>query len=190
MDSVKLLGFAGSLRKGSYNRALLHAAIEAAPPEVSVMTTEIGDIPLYNTDLDTDSPPNPVRRFKEQIASADGLLIATPEYNYSIPGGLKNALDWASRPAASSVLKGKPIGIMGASGGRFGTVRAQLALRQVFLFTESHVMLKPEMLLPNATQYFDDDGTLDDDDTRERLVRYMSALANWTRRMRVESDKH
>ncbi len=185
MDQVRLLGFAGSLRKGSYNRALLRAAIEVTPPEVTVETIEIADIPLYNADLESSNMPETVLRFKQQIAAADGLLIATPEYNYSIPGGLKNAIDWASRPAATSVLRSKPIGIMGTAGGRFGSVRAQLALRQVFLFTESHVMLKPEMILPNAAQLFDEHGTLTDDDTREHLARFMLALADWTRHMRI-----
>lgn len=183
MNQIHLLGFSGSLRRGSYNRALLNAAIDASPPDVNVRRTEIADIPLYNADLDSDEPPEPVRSFRAQIAAADGLLIATPEYNYSVPGGLKNAIDWASRPANNSVLSGKPIGIMGTSGGRFGSVRAQLALRQVFLFTESHVMLKPEMILPNAAEYFDEHGRLTDEETRQRLVRFMKALAEWTRRM-------
>ncbi|HEX3724225.1 MAG TPA: NAD(P)H-dependent oxidoreductase, partial [Nitrolancea sp.] len=145
MERIHLLGIVGSLRQGSFNRVLLRTAIALMPPGVTVETAEIGDIPLYNADLDTPNPPEAVSHFKERIAASDGLLIATPEYNYSVPGGLKNALDWASRPAATSVLKHKPVGIMGASGGRFGTVRGQLALRQVFLFTESHVMLKPEL---------------------------------------------
>ncbi len=182
-QSIHLLGFTGSLRQESYNRALLHATIDAAPEGVTVKTTEIGDIPLYNADLDTESPPEPVRRFREEIGAADGLLIATPEYNYSIPGGLKNAIDWASRPAMSSVLKRKPIGIMGTGSGRFGSVRAQMALRQVFVFTESYVMLKPEIVLPNAAIIFDAQRNLVDDDVRSLLAQYMSAFADWTRRM-------
>jgi chromate reductase len=187
-ERVQLLGFAGSLRAGSYNRALLRAAIELAPDDVAVETTEIGDIPHYNADLDNANPPDAVRLFKERIAAADGLLIATPEYNYSIPGVLKNAIDWASRPAVGSVLNGKPIGIMGTARGRFGSVRAQLALRQVFLFTESYVMPKPELIVPNAPVVFDEHGTLTDDDTREHVARFLLALADWTRRMRALSD--
>lgn len=183
-DPIRLLGFSGSLRRGSYNTALLRAAIDVAPDDVTIATTEIDDIPLYNADIDTASPPESVQRFRAGIAAADGLLIATPEYNYSIPGGLKNAIDWASRPATSSVLRGKPVGIMGTAGGRFGSVRAQLALRQVFVFTESHVMLKPELVLPNATQLFDDRGTLVDEEVRVLLAQFMSAFADWTRRMR------
>ncbi len=184
-NEMRLLGIAGSLRRGSYNRALLRAAIEAAPEGVLVETAEIGDIPLYNADIDTADPPEPVRRLRQSIAAADGLLIASPEYNYSIPGGLKNAIDWASRPANSSVLKGKPIGIMGTATGRFGSVRAQLALRQVFVFTESYVMLKPELILPNAGNIFDETGDMVDDDVRALLAQFMAALADWTRRMRT-----
>ena len=189
MESIQLLGFAGSLRKGSYNRALLRAAIAEAPDGVTIETTEIGDIPLYNADQDTDTPPEPVRRFRDQIREADGLLIATPEYNYSIPGGLKNAIDWASRPATNSALKHKPIGIMGTAGGRFGSVRAQLALRQVFVFTESFVMLKPEIVLPNETQLFNEQRELVDDDVRALLTQFMEAFAAWTRRMRDEVNR-
>ena len=184
-DEIRLLGFAGSLRRGSYNRALLQAAIDAAPEHVVVETAEIGDIPLYNADVDTSDPPEPVRLFRQRIAAADGLLIASPEYNYSIPGGLKNAIDWASRPATSSVLNRKPVGIMSTSGGRFGGVRAQLALRQVFVFTESYVMLKPELILPNAGNIFDEEGHMVDDDVRGLLAQFMVALATWTRRMQV-----
>jgi len=184
MEPIHLVGIPGSLRRGSSNRALLRAAIELMPQNVTVETIEIADIPLYNADLDTDDPPEAVRLFKERIGAADGLLIATPEYNYSIPGGLKNAIDWASWPSATSVLKRKPIGIMGAAGGRFGTVRAQLALRQVFLFTESYVMLKPELHVSNAAQVFDENGTLNDDATRDHVQAFVDALTVWVDRLR------
>jgi len=184
MEHIRLAGFAGSLRRGSFNRALLRAAIEMMPENVTVETIEIADIPLYNADLDTDDPPVAVRQFKARIAAADGLLIAAPEYNYSIPGALKNAIDWASRPPATTVLKHKPIGIMGAAGGRFGTVRSQLALRQVFLFTESYVMLKPELHVSNAARYFDEDGTLNDDATRAHVQAFVDALTAWVDRLR------
>ncbi|MGA7670446.1 MAG: NAD(P)H-dependent oxidoreductase [Nitrolancea sp.] len=185
-EEMRLLGIAGSLRHGSYNRALLRAAIESAPDGVVVETAEIGDIPLYNADIDTAEPPESVRLFRERIGNADGLLIASPEYNYSIPGGLKNAIDWASRPATSSVLKRKPVGIMSTATGRFGGVRAQLALRQVFVFTESYVMLKPELILPNAGNIFDENGHLVDDDVRALLAQFMESFSDWTRRMRVD----
>jgi len=185
MEPMRLLGIAGSLRRGSFNRALLRTAIELMPEHVTVDTFEIGEIPLYNADLDTADPPEAVRRFRDQIAAADGLLIATPEYNYSIPGGLKNAIDWASRPPATSVLKRKPIGIMGAAGGRFGTVRSQLALRQVFLFTESYVMLKPELHISNAAQLFDEHGKLHDQETLGFVQAYVDALVDWVEQFRT-----
>lgn len=179
MERLHLLGICGSLRRGSYNRMLLHTVIGMLPDEVTVEPAEIGDIPLYNADLDTAEPPEPVRRFREQIAAADGLLIASPEYNYSVPGGLKNAIDWASRPANNSVLNQKPVGIMGTAGGRFGSVRAQLNWRQVFLFTESYVMLKPELIVPNAAQVFDASGTLHDESLREFIQTYADAVVDW-----------
>jgi len=182
MDQLQLLGICGSLRRGSYNRMLLRTVIEMLPSEIAVETAEIGDIPLYNADLDTVDPPAPVRRLRAQIASADGLLIASPEYNYSVPGGLKNAIDWASRPANNSVLNRKPIAIMGTAGGRFGSVRAQLTWRQVFLFTESYVMLKPELIVPNAAQVFDDNGILEDKSLREFIQTYVDAVDDWMTR--------
>ena len=179
MERLQLIGICGSLRRGSYNRMLLRTVIGMLPDEVTVETAEIGDIPLYNADLDTAEPPDSVRRFRERIAAADGLLIASPEYNYSVPGGLKNAIDWASRPANNSVLNRKPISIMGTAGGRFGSVRAQLNWRQVFLFTESYVMLKPELIVPNAAQVFDANGTLQDESLREFIQTYVDAVVDW-----------
>lgn len=184
MKPLKLLGVCGSLRRGSYNRMLLRTVIALLPDDVTVETAEIGDIPLYNADLDTAEPPAAVHRFREQIARADGLLIASPEYNYSVPGGLKNAIDWASRPANNSVLNQKPIAIMGAAGGRFGTVRSQLNWRQVFHFTESYVMLKPELHVPNAAQIFDANGTLHDESLREFIQTYVDAVVIWMDRLR------
>lgn len=182
MERLHLLGICGSLRRGSYNRMLLQTVIGMLPDEMTVEPTEIDDIPLYNADLDTAEPPKAVRRFREQIAAADGLLIASPEYNYSVPGGLKNAIDWASRPANNSVLNGKPIAIMGAAGGRFGTVRGQLNWRQVFLSTGSYVMLKPELHVPNSAQTFDANGTLRDESLREFIQTYVDAVISWMNR--------
>jgi chromate reductase len=188
MERLNLVGICGSLRRGSYNRMLLQIVIGMLPDDVTVTTAEIGDIPLYNADLDTADPPAPVRRFREQIAAADGLLIASPEYNYSVPGGLKNAIDWASRPANSSVLNQKPIGIMGTAAGRFGSVRAQLNWRQVFLFTESYVMLKPELIVPNAAQVFDANGTLQDEALREFIQTYVDAIVQWITQHKREKN--
>lgn len=179
--SFHLLGISGSLRKGSYNRGLLRAAATMLPEGVSFDIFPLDDIPLYNADLQAQGDPPSVQAFKAAILAADALLIATPENNYSIPGVLKNALDWASRPNKNSVLKGKPVGIVGASSGEGGTIRAQLALRQVFLLTNSLCMVQPELRVPNAGQKFDAEGELADEDTRRRLAAYIEALVAWAR---------
>jgi len=181
----RILGIAGSLRRGSYNRALLRAAVELAPEGVEIGAFErLGEIPPYNEDVRQQGDPEPVRALKEAIAAADALLIATPEYNYSIPGVLKNAIDWASRPAPDSVLRYKPVAIMGASPGNFGTVRCQLALRQVFVFAESYVLLKPEVMVFGAQDRFDADGRLTDETTRDLIRRQLEALVEWAVRVR------
>jgi chromate reductase, NAD(P)H dehydrogenase (quinone) len=181
MDAVtdlNILAISGSLRAGSFNTALVRNAQKHAPAGLNITLYEgLNDLPLYNGDLDTDENlPESVARLRLAIADADGLLIATPEYNYSIPGGLKNLLDWASRPAASSVLRHKHIAIMGASPSQFGTVRAQLALRQVFLWTHSHVVVKPELMLFGAAQRFDDGGNVTDEMTINLLRELLTAL--------------
>ncbi|HEX7112119.1 MAG TPA: NADPH-dependent FMN reductase [Mizugakiibacter sp.] len=185
MDDTPLnvLGIAGSLRRASYNRALLRAAIELAPPQLRITPFDgLREIPLYDGDVDAAGAAAPAQRLKDAIAAADALLIVTPEYNYSIPGVLKNAIDWASRPADKTPLRDKPTGIIGASMGNFGTVRAQLALRQVFVFTGTPVMLKPEVLVTRAQDKFDAGGTLTDAPTREHLGKYLLAFAEWSRR--------
>ncbi|MBI4279216.1 MAG: NAD(P)H-dependent oxidoreductase [Armatimonadetes bacterium] len=181
--SFRILAYAGSLRRQSYNRGLVRAAREVAPQGVEVEILDLAPIPMYNADLDGENSPAPVREFRERIGAADALLIATPEYNYSVPGVLKNAIDWASRPWPNSVLRYKPAAIMGASGGTSGTVRAQLALRQVFLYTETYVMLKPELHVPGGREKFDAEGTLKDEPTRERLRAHVEALAAWAHRL-------
>ena len=183
---LTVLAIAGSLRRGSFNRGLVRAAVELAPAGVAVEPFDLAPLPLYDEDVQQRGDPDAVRRLKERIAAADALLVATPEYNYSIPGVLKNAVDWASRPAATSPLKGKPVAIVGASSGGFGTVRAQLALRQVFVFTESHCLLKPELTVSRAREKFDADGNLTDAPTRDGLRAVLAALAAWTRRLRGE----
>jgi chromate reductase len=129
---LRILGIPGSLRRESYNRGLLLAAQELAPPGVELELYEVRELPLYDEDLERTGPPDQVLHFKQAIARADALLIATPEYNWSVPGPLKNAIDWASRPPATSPLRRKPVALMGASTGISGTIRAQLALRQIF----------------------------------------------------------
>lgn len=183
-DAFHILGMAGSLRQGSYNRGLLRAAQEVAPEGVVIGLFDLALIPPYNADVEARGDPDPVRQLKEDIRAADALLIATPEYNYSIPGVLKNAIDWASRPPTSHVLRHKPVALMGASGGRGGTIRAQLALRQVFVFTESYALLRPEILVANAATLFDNDANLVDVETRQRIGALIQALIEWTHLLR------
>jgi chromate reductase, NAD(P)H dehydrogenase (quinone) len=182
--SVKILGFAGSLRQGSYNRAALRAAVELMPAGGALETFDLAAIPLYNGDVEAQGVPAAVERFKAAIAAADGLLIVTPEYNYSIPGVLKNAIDWASRPPNDSPLNGKPVAFMGASMGGFGTVRSQLHLRQVCVFTNMYPLNRPEVHISTAQDKFDADGRLTDERTREAIRRLLAALLDWTVRLR------
>jgi chromate reductase, NAD(P)H dehydrogenase (quinone) len=182
----QVLGIAGSLRRASYNRSLLRAAEQLAPDGVDVRAFDLLPIPLYNADVEAEGDPAPVRELKEQIRTADALLIASPEYNYSVPGVLKNAIDWASRPPRDSALQHKPVALMGASPGGFGTVRSQLALRQVFLFTRSLVLPEPELYVSTAHEKIDRDGNLTDGETRRRVRALLEALVAWTRRVTAE----
>ncbi len=186
--TFQILGIPGSLRRASYNKGLLRAAREVAPDGIAIEIVDLADIPLYNEDVRAAGDPEPVRALKEAIAAADALLIATPEYNYSMPGVLKNAIDWVSRPPAETPLRHKPVALIGASTGGFGTVRAQLALRQVFVFTESFVMPKPELLVSQAGRLFDDAGNLVDPGVRDRLRAVVEALADWARRFQVGAE--
>jgi chromate reductase, NAD(P)H dehydrogenase (quinone) len=178
-----ILGLAGSLRRASYNRGLLRAAAEAAPANVRLEAADLAPIPLYNADVEADGDPAPVAALKDAVARSDALLVATPENNYSIPGVLKNAIDWVSRPPRS-VLRHKPIALMGATPGGFGTVRAQLALRQVFVFTDSYVLPKPELWVSRARERFDEDGNLTDDALRDDLRALIDALVDFAGRLR------
>lgn len=179
MAQLQVLGFAGSLRQASYNRALLRTAIELAPPELNIKTFDLLQIPIYNEDVEAKGDPESVQDFKKAIGDVDGLLIATPEYNYGIPGVLKNAIDWASRPAGKSPLYGKPAGIIGASQGSGGTIRAQSSLRLSFVFIEVYAMLKPEFFVANCRDKFDDKGNLTDERTREFLVKFLKSFSSW-----------
>jgi chromate reductase len=180
--AVHVIGIIGSLRAGSYNRALMNVAMGLLPEGMTLEIGEIADIPLYNADVEAQGIPGPVQRLKEQVAAADALLIATPEYNYSIPGVLKNAIDWISRPP-DPPLNGKPTAIMGASMGIGGTIRSQLHLRQVAVFTNMLVLNKPELIIPRAQEKFMPDGQLTDPQTREVLGRLLLALRDWTARI-------
>jgi len=185
---LTVLGIAGSLRKGSFNRGLIRAAAEVAPAGIRLLVEDIGDIPLYNGDVEAEGDPAAVTALKRAIGSADALLIATPEYNHCVPGVLKNALDWASRPARTSVLRDRPVAIMGASPGRGGTARAQAQLRDGLSFTGGLVLPLPELLVPLAADKFDDDGNLIDSETREYVRDLLVALAAWTRRLGRAED--
>ena len=175
-------GIAGSLRRGSFNRGLLRAAAESAPDGMAIESLEIRDLPLYDADLDVEGGPEAVQEFKAAILMADGILIATPEYNYSLPGVLKNALDWASR-APERALQNKPVAIVGATPGRWGTVRSQLALRQVLTFPACRVMPGPMMTIAGAREHFDGDGNLTDAETRAQLAAVLEAFETWIRRV-------
>jgi len=182
---IKVLGIAGSLRSGSYNNALLLAARELAPDgmEISIYD-DLGSIPPYNSDVEAKGDPEPVAILKKAIRDADALLIATPEYNYGIPGILKNAIDWASRPFGKSVLIKKPAAIMGATMGMGGTIRAQDALRQVFRATQTYLPSQPEVFVVRAQDKFDAKGHLTDDTTRTIIRQLLTALAELNLRMR------
>jgi chromate reductase len=181
---LRVLGIAGSLRKASYNRALLRAATELAPAEVEIRAFErLGELPLYDADLEARGVPEPVAALKSAMREADGILIATPEYNHSIPGVLKNAIDWASRPGGQAAYDGKPVGLMGATPGRGATIRAQAALRQS-LGGDAFLLGKPEVLIGQAAGKFDSEGRLIDEAT-VRVVRvFLEAFAAWMERFR------
>lgn len=175
-ESLRVLGFAGSLRRDSFNRRLLRAASELAPTGMKVQIFDLRAIPLYNFDVEQSGDPPSVTAFKDAIRNADALLVATPEYQHGVPGVLKNALDWASRPPGMSALQGKPVAIMGASPGFTGTARAQSQLRESFGFSESYVVLQPEVLVGRAHEKFDAEGRLSDLKTMEAIRRLLDRL--------------
>lgn len=180
---IKILGIAGSLRKDSYNRALLRAAIELAPDEmeIKIFDNEIfSAIPLYNEDIRIQAVPQPVRILKQEIQQADGLIFAIPEYNFSVSGVLKNAIDWVSRPTNESPLNGKPVAIMGASIGISGTIRAQMHFRQISTTTNMLLVNRPQVYVAKAADKFDSDGCLVDEDARHFINLLMKELLNWT----------
>jgi len=183
-EPIKILGIAGSLRRDSLNRALLRAAAELAPDGVSIETFDLLSVPLYNGDVEAGGDPEGVAAFKAAIRAADGVLFACPEYNHGVPGVMKNAVDWASRPPSGAALSGKPVGIIGASPGQTGTARGQSQLRQAFEFTNSYCMPQPELLVFRAHEKFDAEGRLVDEATAKYLARYVAALAAWIGRFR------
>jgi chromate reductase, NAD(P)H dehydrogenase (quinone) len=173
---VRILGIAGSLREGSYNRALLRAARELLPEGVELVEHDIGALPFYDGDVEAAGDPEAVVALKDAIRSADALLIATPEYNRGVSGVLKNAIDWASRPPVASPLTAKPVAIIGASTGRGGTARAQEQLRSALEFSRAEVPEQPEVLVPEAFMRFDEQGELVDGGIRAELAELVDTL--------------
>lgn len=176
---AKVLGIVGSLRQASYNRALIRAAQDLAPDGMAITPFDLGDVPLYNGDVEAEGDPPGVTRLKDAIRAADGVLFATPEYNHGVPGVMKNAVDWASRPAGQAALQQKPVALLGASPGITGTARGQSQLRQAFEFTDSYCMPQPELLVFQAHEKFDGEGRLTDERTRRNLAKFLAAFAAW-----------
>jgi chromate reductase len=182
----RILALSGSLRQGSYNRGLLRAAQEVAPEWVEVQFFDIGALPFFNEDLEASGDPEPVRRFKEAITASNAVLIATPEYNGAAPGVLSNAIDWASRPTGRSVLRNKPVAVMGAVLGRSGSANAQAALRGVLSRVGAIVVPDPQVLVPHASRLFDEQVNLRDQDTRQEIRQLVEAVAHWCQRVQPE----
>ncbi|MGH7873271.1 MAG: NADPH-dependent FMN reductase [Candidatus Binatia bacterium] len=183
--AIRVAGIAGSLRQGSLNKGLLRAAAELAPAGMEIaIYTRLEDIPPYNDDVFQQGDPEPVADLKTFIGGADALLIVTAEYNYGVPGVLKNAIDWASRPSGKCVLNRKPAALMGCSPGLGGTIRAQHALRQSFVFTETYVMSQPEIKIPSAAPLFDTSARLLDEATRQYIKKFLDAFAVWIGRFK------
>ena len=183
---MTILGIAGSLRKGSYNRAALRTALSLSPENATLEVYDISDIPPFSEDIEQTAPEK-VSELKQRVSAADAILFVTPEYNYSIPGVLKNAIDWASRPYGDNAWDGKPVAIMGASIGMLGTARAQYHLRQSCVFLNMYPLNQPEVMIANAATKFDKEGNLTDSQTREKIGQLLQALVVWTRRLRQES---
>lgn len=182
-EPITILGIPGSSRKGSYNRAALRAAQELAPETAKIEVFEIDGFPVFNQD-DEGNVPAKVTHFKSKIRAADAILFSTPEYNYGIPGALKNAIDWASRPYGDSAWEGKPVALMGASGGPMGTVRAQNQLRQCFVFLNMYPVNRPEVLIGTAHKSFDEQGNLTNEQSRKLIRQLIENLVAWTVRLR------
>ena len=181
-NTIKILGIAGSLRKASTNRGVLRAAAELVPAGAEMEIFELNETPPYNEDLEKD-PPAIVTEFKKKIRASDAIVFVTPEYNYSISGVLKNAIDWASRPYGDSAWEGKPAAIMGVSGGAIATARAQYDLRKSMVFLNMHPLNRPEVMIGNSGEKFNSDGDLTDEKTKEFIAKQLKALVEWTRRL-------
>jgi len=185
-EPITVAAFAGSLRHKSHNRGLLRAAVELAPAHVTINIVDLAPLPFYNAEQDGPNAPASVVEYRNQLAAADALLIACPEYNYSVTGVLKNALDWASRqpsPDQPPVMQGKPGAIMGA-GGRFGTVRAQMHLRYILLHNDVKVLNRPEIMVVRSSEAVDSEGNITDQTVRNQVEELVNALYKWTIQLR------
>jgi NAD(P)H-dependent FMN reductase len=179
-DTLDIAVIVGSLRAGSFTRKAAKALVERAPPQLRCRFVEIGDLPLYNEDLETQTPPEPWVRFRDQVRPCQGVLFATPEYNRSIPGCLKNAIDVGSRPYGKSVWSGKPAAVVSVAPGKLGAFGANHALRQTFVFLDMPVMQQPEAYVGGAAELFAEDGSLKPSDTDGFFRTFMRAFADWT----------
>jgi chromate reductase, NAD(P)H dehydrogenase (quinone) len=182
-DTITVLGIAGSLRKGSYNQALLRSAQSLTPEGMRLEIFDLHGVPFFDADVEKEGDPEPVQELKRRVRAADALVIATPEYQHSLPGVLKNALDWASRPPKDPPMKGKPVAMMGATTGRYGTARAQAELRKVLAYNDTVVVNRPEVLVSNAAETFRD-GELVDEKARGFVRELLEALDRWARLLR------
>jgi chromate reductase len=183
VPDIKILGIPGSLRRASFNRFALEAAQWLLPEGSTLELFGLEDIPPYNQDHEKQ-PPAKVVELKTRVRAADAILFSTPEYNYSVPGVLKNAIDWASRPYGDSAWQGKPVAVMGASVGMLGSARAQYHLRQSFVFLNMYQVNQPEVLISNAAQRFNERGELTDETSRELIRKLLAELVAWTRRLK------
>ena len=184
----QIVAFAGSLRRGSYNRALIDAARELASEGMTIEPIEIGELPFYNADVEAQGDPPAVAAFKAALRQADGILIATPEYNDGIPAVLTNAIDWGSRLPGRSPLAGKPVAVMGASPSQIGTARAQTHLRQLLAHVQARVLPAPELLVTRAHERFDPQLRLTDEGTRKVLRDLLLRFSRWIERERTAAE--
>jgi chromate reductase len=182
---MKILGICGSLRRASFNMAALRACHELMPEGMSMTVAEIGDIPLFNQDVFDAGMPAPAQRFREQVAAADGLLIASPEYNFSVTAALKNAIDWGSR-APNQVFQDKPVAMFSATTGPLGGARNQYDLRRMLVQLWAHPLPRPEVFIGNAAAKFDAQGKITDEATRKFLAELLAGFKTWIARMKTK----
>ena len=181
-NPIKIVGLSGSLRKDSFNTGLLRTLNDILPAQVELEILDIGHLPLFNQDFESDLPET-VKELKAKIKAADAIIFSGPEYNYSLSGVLKNAIDWASRPYGDNSFAGKPAGIIGGSAGNTASARMQYHLRQIMVFLDMYPLNKPEIMIPMIQEKFDKQGKLIDEKTKEKLSEFIEALVAWTKKL-------